>query len=104
MGLPLAFTIREFSGKLCLLIYFYRSIWTYLSQLFKCRKGSVDLRMQTCGIFGDNVISLILHTVNSQIIAQLSLSKAHGFQIRSEIRRSEERRVGKECRSRWSPY
>src|SRR3712207_7400697 len=81
MSLPLAFTIREFSGKLCLLIYFYRSIWTYLSQLFKCRKGSVDLRMQTCGIFGDNVISLILHTVNSQIIAQLSLSKAHGFQV-----------------------
>ena len=25
-------------------------------------------------------------------------------QIDSEILRSEERRVGKECRSRWSPY
>ena len=24
--------------------------------------------------------------------------------VRSEERRSEERRVGKECRSRWSPY
>src|SRR5688572_31724887 len=24
--------------------------------------------------------------------------------LRSEVRRSEERRVGKECRSRWSPY
>src|SRR2546422_9601307 len=26
------------------------------------------------------------------------------FAIGSEVRRSEERRVGKECRSRWSPY
>ena len=24
--------------------------------------------------------------------------------IREEVTRSEERRVGKECRSRWSPY
>src|SRR5256886_17157780 len=24
--------------------------------------------------------------------------------VRAELRRSEERRVGKECRSRWSPY
>ena len=27
----------------------------------------------------------------------------HGFESRTH-RRSEERRVGKECRSRWSPY
>ena len=26
------------------------------------------------------------------------------FDIRLEVLRSEERRVGKECRSRWSPY
>ena len=25
-------------------------------------------------------------------------------QLRPDVRRSEERRVGKECRSRWSPY
>src|SRR2546430_6060986 len=27
-----------------------------------------------------------------------------GLRVRREERRSEERRVGKECRSRWSPY
>ena len=27
-----------------------------------------------------------------------------GFVIRNRVKRSEERRVGKECRSRWSPY
>src|SRR5256885_3844943 len=29
---------------------------------------------------------------------------ARDFLIRNQDRRSEERRVGKECRSRWSPY
>src|SRR3712207_9223175 len=29
---------------------------------------------------------------------------ADGRLVRTEIERSEERRVGKECRSRWSPY
>src|SRR5256886_11452661 len=31
-------------------------------------------------------------------------TKAADFQGRSTLDRSEERRVGKECRSRWSPY
>src|SRR6266542_5925175 len=30
--------------------------------------------------------------------------EAHGFLERAARPRSEERRVGKECRSRWSPY
>ena len=35
---------------------------------------------------------------------QYSLSRSEGFQWRGVSQRSEERRVGKECRSRWSPY
>ena len=31
-------------------------------------------------------------------------SKLHHLLDPVELRRSEERRVGKECRSRWSPY
>src|SRR3989475_10553832 len=34
---------------------------------------------------------------------QVAAEDAHG-RSRHYIRRSEERRVGKECRSRWSPY
>ena len=30
--------------------------------------------------------------------------KDHWIQVEKGIQRSEERRVGKECRSRWSPY
>ena len=37
--------------------------------------------------------------------AELDLAKAEGFTgTVSYSKRSEERRVGKECRSRWSPY
>src|SRR3712207_4309290 len=31
-------------------------------------------------------------------------SEAPSFEVKDHIYRSEERRVGKECRSRWSPY
>ena len=36
----------------------------------------------------------------------VSLSYAYKliWQLNAELERSEERRVGKECRSRWSPY
>ena len=32
------------------------------------------------------------------------LSKGFISQLENDVTRSEERRVGKECRSRWSPY
>src|SRR5439155_18669442 len=35
---------------------------------------------------------------------QLLRARTGSRQRRSPLRRSEERRVGKECRSRWSPY
>src|SRR3712207_2632041 len=33
-----------------------------------------------------------------------ALTELYGYYARTEPMRSEERRVGKECRSRWSPY
>src|SRR2546430_10639187 len=47
---------------------------------------------------------------SNQIVNSLSLAVSHDRQVLLEVkfaevdRRSEERRVGKECRSRWSPY
>ena len=35
---------------------------------------------------------------------QTNLRESIAIEKRSELKRSEERRVGKECRSRWSPY
>src|SRR5437588_970832 len=36
--------------------------------------------------------------------AAVASSSSEAFTTGSPVRRSEERRVGKECRSRWSPY
>src|SRR5256885_14246972 len=35
---------------------------------------------------------------------QVAIQQAHSLYFLGRWRRSEERRVGKECRSRWSPY
>src|SRR5256885_14766472 len=60
------------------------------------------------GFFGQNLANLRLYRragleyvdiIRVQARQHAALSRKLG-----EIRRSEERRVGKECRSRWSPY
>ena len=38
------------------------------------------------------------------VLAIVNRSDTYGYEITQKHRRSEERRVGKECRSRWSPY
>ena len=41
------------------------------------------------------------------VLSQLALRDQYGYELTENISkemRSEERRVGKECRSRWSPY
>jgi len=38
------------------------------------------------------------------VLLDLSLPDSHGLETFLTLKRSEERRVGKECRSRWSPY
>ena len=51
--------------------------------------------------------SELMREINGKNIASVTIK---GLQVSGEfinevtIRRSEERRVGKECRSRWSPY
>ena len=48
-----------------------------------------------------------LVTSHSAALSSLTAGKKHYYRVRSKDRagnRSEERRVGKECRSRWSPY
>ena len=50
--------------------------------------------------FGDNTVS----NVEAISTGSLALDLALGIGGLPKGRRSEERRVGKECRSRWSPY
>ena len=52
-------------------------------------------------------LSPLLFNIVLEVLATAIRDKKEikGTQIRKEeIKRSEERRVGKECRSRWSPY
>ena len=53
-----------------------------------------------------DVLSFPLGDGNGDLFICLSIAKkqAKSENISIEKRRSEERRVGKECRSRWSPY
>ena len=67
-------------------------------------------------LFATNVESLILRNARSLLGGDLEIRAAHqlsesGRETLDDLRgrhvavtRSEERRVGKECRSRWSPY
>ena len=54
---------------------------------------------------------VVLSNNDGCVVARSNEVKAMGikmgtplYQIREVLERSEERRVGKECRSRWSPY
>src|SRR5256885_13823758 len=52
-----------------------------------------------------NRMTLFIHSVLGEHTAQIDLP-GFGRAVSAHVhnRRSEERRVGKECRSRWSPY
>ena len=55
------------------------------------------------------VIFMCIHPVYASIIQSIRRYHQEGDheaaqKLKSQLPRSEERRVGKECRSRWSPY
>ena len=52
---------------------------------------------------GDTMIES-LYIENFAIIDQVQIDFQSGMTVLTGETRSEERRVGKECRSRWSPY
>ena len=55
--------------------------------------------------FGKLMEALLNQVLQAESTEQLGASNYERSQERSDYRnRSEERRVGKECRSRWSPY
>ena len=52
-----------------------------------------------------NYLSMDLYTDNKYGIGNNTVTVLTPKQLKnSDLKRSEERRVGKECRSRWSPY
>ena len=49
-------------------------------------------------------INISVHTTNPELRCEMLNNRFAGEALSKIKRRSEERRVGKECRSRWSPY
>src|SRR5689334_25322673 len=65
------------------------------------RDGTVT-GVQTCAL----PISVVLEVAVGELALRRAPVRRHDEQVRPTVARprSEERRVGKECRSRWSPY
>src|SRR3712207_9571653 len=65
----------------------------------RCAEAGVRPSMGSVGDAYDNAMAESFFA-----ILECELLDRRGFRSQAEARRSEERRVGKECRSRWSPY
>ena len=50
------------------------------------------------------LIDIIIPFITAQLVNQIKAGCGLDVILRYGLLRSEERRVGKECRSRWSPY
>src|SRR2546426_8437775 len=66
----------------------------------------VIIRTEAPGMSPEQVEQLVTRPVENGIngVPNLQSIRSQSIQGLSVITRSEERRVGKECRSRWSPY
>src|SRR2546430_17344407 len=75
---------------------------------FRCLSNAIicDLKKRMSSIRRSSLLSITLGllTVIGGYLSFASLEEAAGQCLECPLERSEERRVGKECRSRWSPY
>ena len=74
--------------------------------LFRGQSEDLGLRQ----VFGGQVVGQALYAAKETVPEERLVHSFHSYFLRPGdskkpiIYRSEERRVGKECRSRWSPY
>ena len=76
----------------------YHRIIIHFTEMLNYAGWDANTKKETPATTADAVI-VITDTTYKQLIEQLK-----GRDEKSIFKRSEERRVGKECRSRWSPY
>ena len=90
----------------------------FLREVVRTGHGSLVFVGSTAGIFGEaghadyaaaksGVLGGLLASLKNEIVRVAPLARVNAVApgwTESPMTRSEERRVGKECRSRWSPY
>ena len=69
------------------------------------RRAIINILVHSVYLY-DDYFTLIINTTRKPMrVDHIPLDEiSHAFNEKCESERSEERRVGKECRSRWSPY
>ena len=72
-----------------------KKLQDYFSQLADYEKESYENQYQQVDDYFSTLIDLINNELNDEFFSD---------DVTEKCERSEERRVGKECRSRWSPY
>src|SRR2546422_5801744 len=80
-----------------------RYFMSYFFFFFQAEDGIRDVAVtgvQTCAL----PISILLLPLTTTTIKAIAVSPGRSQSTVASATRSEERRVGKECRSRWSPY
>src|SRR3712207_6451317 len=86
-----------------------RVMATIGARLSRVRAGEVEIELpfredltQQHGYLHAGIVAAVVDSACGY--AAMSLAPAGAEVLSIEFKRSEERRVGKECRSRWSPY
>ena len=84
----------------------FRSVSQFLISLDKSYEGTICFGVETDShdAEGEVVAEIPVPENLSEEILRTEIQGFIGDQYQTPPMRSEERRVGKECRSRWSPY
>ena len=69
--------------------------------LVKLRNSYVDMKVLKSGKYAEDVVFIMKNLSNQRLGIMIAKELSMNGDL---LERSEERRVGKECRSRWSPY
>ena len=86
------------------MLRYYILLLCFLFSFQNYSQNFSDLSNINFSDLNNSQIDLLLRRASSQGYNQFDLLKMAKSQGMTQADRSEERRVGKECRSRWSPY
>src|SRR5438105_6108459 len=94
-------SMSDFSLLFCVLnIFLFRSTLFFFFFFFSSRRRHT----RSTRDWSSDVCSSDLGAEAEALVNDLEIRKQIGVADHHALGRSEERRVGKECRSRWSPY